>query len=164
MLLAEMLVFGRAARGEVFAQGQVFDSWRLRGPDGLLWADALAMAAGDLAHPHRFHGAQAMGTVLLSGLAPGASLLAAGTVGVTLFGAGLACRRFRILALVGVACSLASTRMRRVSAGVAGAAAVAAFALPFKLNIVVAIAAAVALCLLLGLYWHFLEIINLKAH
>jgi predicted branched-subunit amino acid permease len=54
-----------------------------------------------------------------------------------------------ILALVGVACSLGTSRMRRMSAGVAGAAAVAAFALPFKLNIVVAIAAAVALCLLL---------------
>jgi predicted branched-subunit amino acid permease len=54
-----------------------------------------------------------------------------------------------ILALVGVACSLGTSRMRRLSAGVAGAAAVAAFALPFKLNIVVAIAAAVALCLLL---------------
>jgi predicted branched-subunit amino acid permease len=54
-----------------------------------------------------------------------------------------------ILALLGVACSLASTRLRVVSAGVAGAAAVAAFALPFKLNIVVAIAAAVALSLLL---------------
>lgn len=54
-----------------------------------------------------------------------------------------------ILALVGVTCSLATSRMRRVSAGVAGAAAVAVFALPFKLNIVVAIAAAVALCLLL---------------
>ncbi len=54
-----------------------------------------------------------------------------------------------ILALLGVACSLASSRLRLVSAGVAGAAAVAAFALPFKLNIVVAIAAAVALCLLL---------------
>ena len=54
-----------------------------------------------------------------------------------------------ILALLGVACSLASTRLRLVSAGVAGAAAVAAFALPFKLNIVVAIAAAVAICLLL---------------
>lgn len=53
------------------------------------------------------------------------------------------------LALVGVACSLASSRMRRVSAVVAGAAAVAAFALPYKLHIVVAIAAAVALCLLL---------------
>jgi predicted branched-subunit amino acid permease len=54
-----------------------------------------------------------------------------------------------ILALLGVACSLASSPLRRVAAGVAGAAAVAAFAMPFKLNIVVAIAAAVALCLLL---------------
>ena len=54
-----------------------------------------------------------------------------------------------ILALLGVACSLASSNLRRVSAGVAGMAAVAAFALPFKLNIVVAIAAAVALCLVL---------------
>ena len=54
-----------------------------------------------------------------------------------------------ILALLGIACSLASSRLRVVSAGVAGAAAVAAFALPFKLNILVAIAAAVALCLLL---------------
>lgn len=54
-----------------------------------------------------------------------------------------------ILALLGVGCSLASTHLRRVSAGVAAMAAVAAFALPFKLNIVVAIAAAVALCLML---------------
>jgi predicted branched-subunit amino acid permease len=54
-----------------------------------------------------------------------------------------------ILALLGVSCSLASSRLRLVSAGVAGAAAVAAFALPFKLNILVAIAAAVALCLML---------------
>ncbi|MDP3699803.1 MAG: AzlC family ABC transporter permease [Hylemonella sp.] len=54
-----------------------------------------------------------------------------------------------ILALLGVALSLASSQLRLVSAGVAGTAAVAAFALPFKLNIVVAIAAAVALCLLL---------------
>lgn len=54
-----------------------------------------------------------------------------------------------ILALVGILCSLASTRLRLVSGGVAGAAAVAAIALPFKLNILVAIAAAVAICLLL---------------
>ncbi|MEI8327047.1 MAG: AzlC family ABC transporter permease [Betaproteobacteria bacterium] len=53
-----------------------------------------------------------------------------------------------ILALLGVASSLASSSLRMVSAGVAGAAAVAAFALPFHLNIVVAIAVAVALCLL----------------
>ena len=54
-----------------------------------------------------------------------------------------------ILALLGILCSLASSRMRMVSAGVAGAAAVAAFDLPFKLNILLAIAAAVALCLTL---------------
>lgn len=54
-----------------------------------------------------------------------------------------------ILALLGILCSLASSRLRVVSAGVAGAAAVAAFALPLKLNILVAIAAAVAVCLVL---------------
>ena len=54
-----------------------------------------------------------------------------------------------ILALVGILCSLATTRLRVVSGGVAAAAAVAAFALPLKLNILVAIASAVALCLLL---------------
>ena len=52
-----------------------------------------------------------------------------------------------ILCLVGILCSLASTRLRILSAAVAGAAAVAAYALPLKLNIVVAIAAAVLLCL-----------------
>ncbi len=66
LLLAEMLVFGRSARGEVFRQGQVLDTWRLRGPDGLLWADALAMDAEELADPFRFGGAQAMATVLLA--------------------------------------------------------------------------------------------------
>lgn len=54
-----------------------------------------------------------------------------------------------ILALVGMTCSLASTRLRWVAAGVAGSAGVAAFAMPMKLNIVVAIAAAVSICLLL---------------
>lgn len=54
-----------------------------------------------------------------------------------------------ILALLGVMCSMISSRLRVVAAGVAGAAAVAAFALPFKLNILAAIAAAVAACLLL---------------
>lgn len=55
-----------------------------------------------------------------------------------------------ILALLGVMFSLASSPLRWVSAGVAGAAAVAAFALPFKLNILLAIAAAVAVSLLLA--------------
>lgn len=54
-----------------------------------------------------------------------------------------------ILALLGVSCSLANSPLRIVAAGLAGTAAVAAFALPFKLNILLAIAVTVALCLLL---------------
>ncbi|MBI2747907.1 MAG: AzlC family ABC transporter permease [Burkholderiales bacterium] len=54
-----------------------------------------------------------------------------------------------ILALLGMLCSLASSRLRWVAAAVAGTAAVAAFALPLKLNILVAIAAAVLVCLAL---------------
>ncbi len=54
-----------------------------------------------------------------------------------------------ILCLVGILCSLASTRLRIVSAAVAGAAEIMAYALPLKLNIVVAIAVAVLLCLAL---------------
>ena len=52
-----------------------------------------------------------------------------------------------ILCLLGIQCSLASSRMRILSAVVAGVAAVVAYSLPLKLNIVVAIAAAVILCL-----------------
>lgn len=54
-----------------------------------------------------------------------------------------------ILALLGLLSSLASSPLRVVSAGIAGAAAVAAWALPLKLNIVVAIASAVAICLVI---------------
>ena len=51
-----------------------------------------------------------------------------------------------VLCLVGVLCSLASTPLRILAAVVAGVAAVAAYALPFKLNIVAAIAIAVLAC------------------
>ena len=54
-----------------------------------------------------------------------------------------------ILALVGILCSLAGSRLRVVSGAIAGAAAVASYALPLKLNILVAIAAAVAICLVI---------------
>ena len=54
-----------------------------------------------------------------------------------------------ILCLVGILCSLASTRLRIVAASVAAVAAVVAYTLPLKLNIVVAIAVAVLLCLAL---------------
>ncbi|SDD22627.1 urease accessory protein UreD [Belnapia rosea] len=68
LLAAEMLVFGRAAAGERMRRGAVLDSWRLAGPDGLLWADALSLdaPAEQLAAPFGFGGAEAMATLLLA--------------------------------------------------------------------------------------------------
>ena len=54
-----------------------------------------------------------------------------------------------VLALLGLTWSLLTDRATTTAAMVAGAAAVAAFALPFKLNIVVAIAAAVCVGLMI---------------
>jgi predicted branched-subunit amino acid permease len=62
-----------------------------------------------------------------------------------------------ILALVGIACSLASSQLRIVSALIAGAAGVVAFALPLRLNILVAIAVAVMVCLSLERFGLALE-------
>lgn len=53
------------------------------------------------------------------------------------------------LALIGLMCSLLADKASLVAAVVAGCAAVAAYALPLKLNIVVAIASAVAIGLLM---------------
>lgn len=54
-----------------------------------------------------------------------------------------------ILALMGVMLSLVPSPLRVVAVGISGAAAVVAWALPLKLNIVVAIAVAVVCCLLI---------------
>ncbi len=62
-----------------------------------------------------------------------------------------------ILALVGIACSLATSQLRVVSALIAGAAAVVAFALPLRLNILVAIGVAVVICLSLERFRPALE-------
>ena len=51
-----------------------------------------------------------------------------------------------VLSLVGILCSMATSRLRVLAGLIAGATAVAAFALPLKLNIVVAIGVAVLLC------------------
>jgi predicted branched-subunit amino acid permease len=53
-----------------------------------------------------------------------------------------------ILCLLAIQCSLASSRLRVLSAIVAGAVAVLSYALPLKLNIVLAIAVAVVACLM----------------
>jgi predicted branched-subunit amino acid permease len=74
----------------------------------------------------------------------GASLagIALGNLIPTTWGLGFA----GVLCLVGILCSLANTPLRVLAAVVAGAAAVAAYALPLKLNIVAAIAVAVVAC------------------
>lgn len=74
----------------------------------------------------------------------GASLLgvALGNLVPSSWGLGFA----GVLCLVGVLCSLANTRLRVLAAVVAGVAAVAAYALPLKLNVVAAIAVAVLAC------------------
>jgi urease accessory protein len=46
LLFAEMLVFGRRARGEVMRQGLVRDGWRVRRAGALVWADGLALDGG----------------------------------------------------------------------------------------------------------------------
>lgn len=74
----------------------------------------------------------------------GASLLgvALGNLIPSAWGLGFA----GVLCLVGILCSLANTPLRVLAAAIAGAAAVAAYALPLKLNIVAAIAVAVLAC------------------
>jgi predicted branched-subunit amino acid permease len=55
-----------------------------------------------------------------------------------------------ILALPGRLCSSSSRRLRWISVGIAGAAVVATFTLPLKLNILMAIVVTVALYLIVG--------------
>ena len=50
-----------------------------------------------------------------------------------------------VLSLVGILCSMATTRLRLLAAAIAGVTAVAAYALPLKLNIVTGIGVAVLL-------------------
>jgi urease accessory protein len=88
LLAAEMLVFGRAARGEVLRHGSVFESWRVRRAGRLVWADALSLD-GDIGarldDPFAFAGARALATLVYVGdaaeaLLPRARALAGGAV------------------------------------------------------------------------------------
>ena len=63
----EMLVFGRAARGESMTSGYLHDGWRIRRRGALVWADALRLdgdIAAALGHPFSFDGATAMATAV----------------------------------------------------------------------------------------------------
>ncbi|MBU8545984.1 MULTISPECIES: urease accessory protein UreD [Roseomonadaceae] len=66
LLAAEMLVFGRAARGEVFAAGALADRWRIRRGGKLLWVEALKLDAAALSHRFTLDGAGAMATLVLA--------------------------------------------------------------------------------------------------
>lgn len=75
----------------------------------------------------------------------GASLagIALGNLIPTSWGLGFA----GVLCLVGILCSLANSPMRIAAATVAACAAIAAYSMPLKLNIVTAIAVAVVFCM-----------------
>jgi len=66
LLAADMVVFGRAARGEVFSEGLLHDAWRIRVGGRLVWTDALRLDGeirAQLDAPVAFAGARAMATV-----------------------------------------------------------------------------------------------------
>jgi urease accessory protein len=68
LLMAEMVVFGRQARGETMRQGALLDRWRMVREGRLLWAEGVALG-DDLAERRAarfgFAGAEAMATLLL---------------------------------------------------------------------------------------------------
>ncbi len=69
LLAAEIVVFGRAARGERLTAGHYLDRWHVERDGRLVWRDAVGWAedpAAALAHPAGFAGAGAMATVILA--------------------------------------------------------------------------------------------------
>ncbi|HXA70082.1 MAG TPA: urease accessory protein UreD [Stellaceae bacterium] len=77
LLAAEMIVFGRTARGERLSAGLLHDRWSVRVAGRLVWVDALRLE-GDIASrldaPAGFDGATATATAIYAG-ADAASLL-----------------------------------------------------------------------------------------
>ena len=70
LLAAEILIYGRVARGERFTRGRLLDQWRVRRGGRLAWADGLGLdgdIASRMAAPAGFGGARASATVLLIG-------------------------------------------------------------------------------------------------
>jgi len=68
ILIGDMVVFGRIARGERFADGAFVDDWRLRRAGVLQWLDRLDLGDAPglaLARPAGFDGAVASGFILL---------------------------------------------------------------------------------------------------
>jgi urease accessory protein len=70
VLAGDILSFGRAAHGESYKGGLLFDRWDVRLDGRLAWADRLRLDAPKraLAHPAGFGAARAYGTILLAGV------------------------------------------------------------------------------------------------
>jgi urease accessory protein len=67
LLAADLLVFGRRARGERFRRGLLHDRWEVRSAGRLVWADALCLAedpGGLLEAPFGFAGTGAAVTAI----------------------------------------------------------------------------------------------------
>jgi urease accessory protein len=70
LLAGEIVVFGRAEHGERLCQCHLRDQWEIRHCGRLIWCDALRLEGdigGELAHPMRFGGARAYGTLIYMG-------------------------------------------------------------------------------------------------
>lgn len=70
ILTGEIVVFGRRARGEVFANGFLHDSWRIRRDGKLVWGDALHLdgTPGErIGRRYTFAAAAAVGTMIYAG-------------------------------------------------------------------------------------------------
>lgn len=66
VIMAEILVFGRHARGETLGHGSLLDTWRLRRGGALVWADGLAFGPDPRAmldNRFGFSGAEACATL-----------------------------------------------------------------------------------------------------
>jgi len=70
LLACEMVVFGRAARGERLTSGRWFDAWEIRRGGAPAWTDAMALEqdiGATLASPFGFAGAAALATAVYGG-------------------------------------------------------------------------------------------------
>ncbi len=67
LLAAEMLVFGRVARGERWTGGALRERWRIERAGALAWYDAMRLDGDAIGRPAGFAGAEAFATVLYVG-------------------------------------------------------------------------------------------------
>jgi len=73
-LAAEMLVFGRIARGERWTNGSLRDKWRIERARELAWYDSICLGGDAVAHPAAIGGADALATAAYIGADAGRHL------------------------------------------------------------------------------------------